>query len=197
MAPPDDLASLVQEAAAGDQDAFAALYDATASRAYGLAISILGDPEQAAEICRHAYLHLWTHSARFDPAQQSAISWILAVVHRQAVDRARAVVPGPEPAGPSLLADASLLPVSEPGSRSLADRVRTVLNGLPVAQRRALRLAYLQGRSSADVAALTDSTQRRAQAQIRRGLLELRDRLGDDASSSSVRLRSVVTPPTG
>ena len=84
-----DLAALLKRSALGDRDAFAALYDATAARAYGLAVRVVRDPAQAEEVTQEAYLDLWRTAGRFDPQRGSAISWMLTIVHRKAVDRVR------------------------------------------------------------------------------------------------------------
>ena len=81
------LESLLKQSALGDRDAFARLYDATSARAYGLAVRVVRDPAQAEEVTQEAYLDVWRTSTRFDPERGSAISWLLTIVHRKAVDR--------------------------------------------------------------------------------------------------------------
>ena len=44
----------MKQSAGGDEEAFAAVYDATAARAYGLGLSVLRDPAQAREGCSHS-----------------------------------------------------------------------------------------------------------------------------------------------
>ncbi|GAW51634.1 MULTISPECIES: sigma factor [unclassified Nocardioides] len=80
---------LVQRSAAGDEAAFAAIYDATAPLVLGLALGVLRNPVQAEEVAEEAYLQVWTRCARFDPAQGSVITWILTIVHHRAVSRRR------------------------------------------------------------------------------------------------------------
>ncbi len=88
-APAVDLSALLKQAARGDQEAFARLYDATAARAYGLALRVVRDPAQAEEVTQEAFLEIWRMSTRFDPAKGSAPAWMLTIVHRKAVDRVR------------------------------------------------------------------------------------------------------------
>ena len=83
------LAELLRRASRGDESAFAEWYDATSARAFGLAVRVLRDRAQAEEVTQEAYLECWRHAARFDPAKGSAISWLLTIVHRKAVDRVR------------------------------------------------------------------------------------------------------------
>ncbi len=82
-----DLSELLRASARGDQAAFAQLYDATASRVHGLALRVVRDPAQAEEVTQEAYLEIWRTAARFDPSRGSALSWLLTLTHRKAVDR--------------------------------------------------------------------------------------------------------------
>ncbi len=47
------------------------------------------DPAQSEEVAQEVLLGLWRSAARFDPRRGSALSWILTVAHRRAVDRVR------------------------------------------------------------------------------------------------------------
>ena len=85
-----DLADLLKRSGRGDEAAFAQLYDAAAARVYGLALRVVRDPAQAEEVTQEAFLDVWRTAARYDPARGSAISWLLTIVHRKAVDRVRA-----------------------------------------------------------------------------------------------------------
>ena len=84
-----DLAGLMRRSARGDEAAFAQLYDATSARVYGLAVRVVRDPAQAQEVTQEAYLDVWRTAARFDSTKGSAMSWLMTIVHRKAVDRVR------------------------------------------------------------------------------------------------------------
>ena len=58
------LAELLQRSSRGDEAAFAAVYDATSSRAYGLALRVVRNPAQAEEVVQEAYLDAWRSSSR-------------------------------------------------------------------------------------------------------------------------------------
>jgi RNA polymerase sigma-70 factor (ECF subfamily) len=82
-----ELAELIHESSAADGAAFAELYDATASRVYGLAARILRSPAQAEDAALETYLEVWRTSARFSADRSSPIAWILAIVLRRVLDR--------------------------------------------------------------------------------------------------------------
>ena len=86
---PPDPDELLHRAGRGDESAFAALYDATAARVFGLALRVVRDPGMAEEVAQEAMVEVWRTSARFDPARGSEVNWLLTITHRRAVDRVR------------------------------------------------------------------------------------------------------------
>lgn len=76
-----EVTALLRRTAAQDQQAFAALYDATSARAYALACRMVRDPERAERVTQEAYLTVWRTAPRFDPSRRSGLAWILAIVH--------------------------------------------------------------------------------------------------------------------
>src|SRR5215467_228864 len=56
---PPDLDNIMKRVAAGDQNAFATLYDAIAPRAYGLIRRITRDPALAEEVTQDALVEVW------------------------------------------------------------------------------------------------------------------------------------------
>nr|WP_306442239.1 ECF RNA polymerase sigma factor SigK [Nocardioides agariphilus] len=176
-----ELAELMRRSARGDEAAFASLYDATSARAYGLAVRVVRDPAQAQEVTQEAYLEVWRTASRFDAAKGSAVSWLLTIVHRKAVDRVRSA----EAASRRDVAyhDANRVvdhdSTAEAAEQSFeSHRVRTALAGLTPAQREALTLAYYGGYTHTQVATLLDLPVGTAKTRIRDGLIRLRDALG-------------------
>jgi RNA polymerase sigma-70 factor (ECF subfamily) len=176
-----DLAGLLRRSARGDEAAFAALYDATSARVYGLAVRVVRDPAQAQEVAQEAYLEVWRTASRFDADRGSAASWLMTIVHRRAVDRVRS-------AEAASRRDAAYHDATQPVEHdSTADaaeasfearRVRSALAGLTQVQREALTLAYYGGYTHTQVATMLDLPVGTAKTRIRDGLIRLRDALG-------------------
>lgn len=176
-----DLAELLKLSARGDQDAFARLYDATSARVHGLALRVVRDPAQAEEVTQEAYLEIWRTASRFDPDRGSAVSWLLTLVHRKAVDRVRS-------AEASTRRDTTYHQQNQPvdhdstaeaAHASLeAHRVRGALAALTAVQREALELAYFGGYTHTEVASMLDLPVGTAKTRIRDGLIRLRDAMG-------------------
>src|SRR4051794_9083134 len=83
------LGDLLRRSARGDQHAFASFYDLTSTRVHGLAVRVVRDAAQAAEVTQDVYLEVWRQSARFDDQRGSVLPWLLTIAHRRAVDRVR------------------------------------------------------------------------------------------------------------
>jgi RNA polymerase sigma-70 factor (ECF subfamily) len=176
-----DLAGLLRRSARGDEAAFAALYDATSARAYGLAVRVIRDPAQAQEVTQEVYLEIWRTASRFDPHKGSAIAWLMTIVHRKAVDRVRSAEAASRRDTAYLEANRTIEHDSTADAAEAsfeARRVRTALAGLTEAQREALTLAYYGGYTHTQVASMLDLPVGTAKTRIRDGLIRLRDALG-------------------
>ena len=176
-----DLAALLRASARGDEVAFAQLYDATAARVHGLALRVVRDPAQAEEVTQEAFLDVWRTAARFDSDRGSALSWLLTVTHRKAVDRVRS-------AEASSRRDTSYHQQNQPidhdstaeaATASMeARRVRGALASRPPVQREAVELAYFGGYTHTEVATMLQLPVGTAKTRIRDGLIRLRDAMG-------------------
>ena len=176
-----DLERLLRRSAAGDEDAFALLYDAVSSRLYGLVRRVVRDPAQSEEVAQEVFLDIWRHSARFDPTRGSALSWMLTIAHRKAVDRVRSAEAARHrddnygTTNQDVTHDSTSEAVVE---RLDAERVHRALTTLTEVQRQALELAYLSGYTHTEVATMLDLPLGTAKTRIRDGLIRLRDTLG-------------------
>jgi RNA polymerase sigma-70 factor (ECF subfamily) len=176
-----ELASLIKASSLGDEAAFAKLYDATAARLFGLVLRTVRDRTQAEEVTQDAYLDIWRNSSRFDPDLGSALSWLMTIGHRKAVDRVRTAeaTRRRDTAYEARDQTAPFDQTVEDAHRNLdGQRVRRALETLTDSQRGALELAYFGGYTHREVAAMLDLPLGTAKTRIRDGLIRLRDTLG-------------------
>jgi RNA polymerase sigma-70 factor (ECF subfamily) len=178
---PAELVELLRLSGRGDEAAFARLYDATAARAYGLAVRVVRDPSQAEEVTQEAFLEIWRTASRFDAAKGSAVSWILTLVHRKAVDRVRSAEASTRRDTTYHQSNVAVAhdSTAEAAQASMeARRVRQALDSLTGVQREALELAYFKGYTHTEVATMLDLPVGTAKTRIRDGLIRLRDTMG-------------------
>lgn len=178
--PQDPLAGLLVASGAGDEHAFAQLFDAIAPRVFGLVLRVLRDRQQSEEVAQEVLLEVWQSASRFDPNRGSGQAWVLTMAHRRAVDRVRSsdaarrrdithsqrnvAVPFDETAEAALGSDA-------------ATRVRRALDQLSPMQAEAVRLSYFGGYTHSEVSSLLQIPVGTAKSRIRDGLIKLRDLL--------------------
>jgi RNA polymerase sigma-70 factor (ECF subfamily) len=175
------LAGLLRASARGDETAFASLYDATSARVHGLVLRVVRDPAQSEEVTQEVFLQVWRTAARYDETKGSALSWLMTLAHRRAVDRVRAAeaVNRQDTSyhqNTTTIAHDSTAEAAEASME--ARRVRSALAELTPVQREALELAYFGGYTHTEVATMLDLPVGTAKTRIRDGLIRLRDAMG-------------------
>ena len=176
-----DLGELFRRSARGDESAFAAVYDATAARVHGLVLRVIRDPAQAEEVTQETFLEAWRIASRFDPARGSALSWLLTLAHRRAVDRVRSAEAASRRDGTYHDQNITVAhdSTAEAATTAIeAQRVRSAMKTLTDVQREAIELAYFGGYTHTEVATMLDLPVGTAKTRIRDGLIRLRDSLG-------------------
>ena len=167
--------------ATGDKRAFTELYDATASRVYGLVRRLLIDPAQSEEVTQEIYLEIWQTASRYKPERGSAMSWMLTMAHRRAVDRVRASQSSRDRDSKVGIRDfdREYDQVAEHVEITLeGERVKRALQGLTELQRQAVELAYYGGLSHSEIASELHVPVGTIKTRIRDGMIRLRDALG-------------------
>ncbi|MCM1938181.1 sigma-70 family RNA polymerase sigma factor [Streptomyces sp. G3] len=179
-----DLQQLIREVALGDQDSFAAVYDAVAGSVLGVARAVLRDQAQSEEVAQEVLVEVWRTAPRYRPERGTVVNWILTLAHRRAVDRVRSVEAAAARDHKAALLDRTpeYDEVTEQVETRLErEQVRRCLRTLTEIQRQSVNLAYYRGltyRQVAEALALPLGT---VKTRLRDGLIRLRDCLGVSA----------------
>jgi len=83
------LSDLLARVGRGDQRAFAELFAATRNKLRNTARPIAPANADLDDLLQDAYLKIWKHAARFDPARSSPITWMCAIMRHTAIDAVR------------------------------------------------------------------------------------------------------------
>lgn len=177
----DAIGDLLLRTAAGDQDAFASLYDLLSPRVFGLILRVLVNRSQSEEVLQEVFLEIWQSASRFAPNKGQGRAWVMTIAHRRAVDRVRASQSSADRDVRAGLRDIGVAhdSVAEQVELGLeSERVVGALAGLPVAQREALVLAYYGGYSQNEIAVLVGAPLGTIKTRMRDGLTRLRTAMG-------------------
>ncbi len=167
--------------ATGDENAFEELYDRLSPQVFGLIRRILKDQAQSEEITQEVFVEAWQQAARYDAARGKAITWLLTLAHRRAVDRVRASQASKDRDLREGIKDfqASYDDVEETAiAHDEGQRVTRALEKLSANQRDAIQLAYFGGYTHLEVAELLKIPVGTAKTRIRDGMNKLRDLMG-------------------
>jgi RNA polymerase sigma-70 factor (ECF subfamily) len=168
----------------GDQQAFSQLYDHSSTLLFTLAVRILGNHEEAAELLQDVYLEVWRKVSRYDVGRGTPIAWLITLTKSRAIDRLRARSSRGNQATNALedgtappVADSGPSPLETQADEELRVRVKAAVAGLPLAQQQAIELAYYEGLSYAEIAARMNQPMGTVKTRIKLGMSKLRDGL--------------------
>jgi len=171
-----ELCGLLARVANGDRKALAAVYDRTSAKVYGVCLRIARDREAADEILQDVFLKVWNRAGRFDPAVASPITWLCAIARNAAIDWVRKHgAPALEPLGevedPAAELGGAMEAMQAGEERAM---IFDCLEALPPNQQRAIRLAYFDGSTHSELAAIMNVPLGTMKSWIRRSLIQLR-----------------------
>ena len=166
----------------GDADAFRALHREIAPRLLGYLMGMARSRALAEDVLQQTFLKV--HRARGAYVRGAdPVPWIYAIAHRTFLDevrrRKRAAAPTDDGALPEAEAAITGEPAAQAAERTEADPEVTraalaALAELPTAQRQAVVLTKLEGRSVAEAAAIAGTTPGAMKVRAHRGYEALR-----------------------
>lgn len=169
----------------GEHQAFSQLYDQSSTLLYSMALRILGNREEAAELLQEVYLEVWRKVARYDVGRGTPIAWLITLTRSRAIDRLRArnsrahhqVSELLNGAAASQVADRNPGPFEAHADQELRSLVGGALANLPQAQQQAIELAYYEGLSHMEIAARLNQPLGTVKTRIKLGMSKLRESL--------------------
>jgi RNA polymerase sigma-70 factor (ECF subfamily) len=169
-------AQLVTSVARYSEVALAEVYRRHGGAVYGLARRVLSNPTEAEDVTQDVFLRLWNQPDRFDPNRGSLRSFLLAQSHARSVDAIRSLNSRRlrEVKDAHRTATAAYDMQHEVWDLALADQVATALDGLPGEERRAIEMAYYEGRTYVEVAELLGQPEGTVKSRIRNGMRRMR-----------------------
>ena len=166
-----------------DRAAFRTLYRLTSAKIFGVCLRICQDRSAAEDVLSDVYLLIWRRAGAYEPGRASPITWLATIARNRAIDWRRSTAARPS----ASLDDAPDVADDQPSAvdqllRSEEDgRLHLCLDQLDDRQRGAIRTAFFDGLTYAELAERDSVPLGTMKSWVRRGLLRLKDCL--DAES--------------
>ncbi|WEK44926.1 MAG: sigma-70 family RNA polymerase sigma factor [Candidatus Sphingomonas colombiensis] len=159
-----------------DRSALQEVYRLTSAKLFGICLRICGDRSSAEDVLHEVYLTIWKRAGAFEPGRASPISWLATITRNRAIDWVRAR--GARPSHP--IEEADSVPDTSPDQLTLIERneesqrLHDCLDALDERARDAIRTAFFDGVTYAELAERKGLPLGTMKSIVRRGLLQLR-----------------------
>lgn len=176
------LREAMAQLAGGDRSALERVYQATSTKLFGICLRILGDRGEAEDALQDVYVSLWQRAKSYDPERASPISWLAVFARNRAIDRLRK---GKVRSGAVAVDEAAEIPDRLPLADAMLEssersaRIHHCIAALEERQQDAIRTAFFEGTTYAELAqrrgvplGTMKSWVRRALARLKRCLEE-------------------------
>lgn len=150
-----ELAEWLAQTAKGNRLAFSKLYDATASKLYGVILRIIKDRPRSDDLLQEVFVKIWQGAGKFDADRASPVTWMATIARNAAIDEVRKSAREFQ----MTEADVSLVPDASPRADAMMEnkeawlRLESCLDTLDDDHRDTVKLAYLEGMSREQIAA--------------------------------------------
>jgi len=178
---------LLANIARRDEASLAALYDRYHLLAFSVALRVLNDRGRAEDVVQDAFLAVWRKAASYTAGRGSVKTWLASIVRNRAIDVVRARRESDSDDDAALLALADPRPaVAEQVAASLdRELIHSAVRELPLPQRRAIAMAYFEGRSHSEISDVTGLPLGTVKSRIRLAMHRLRGPLSEAGMAPS------------
>jgi RNA polymerase sigma-70 factor (ECF subfamily) len=165
-----------------DRAAFNDLYGLTSAKLFGICLRICGERQAAEDVLHEVYITVWKRAGAYESGRASPITWLATIARNRSIDwrRARKVrrttpiedappIPDRAPLAPDMML-----------AEEVTHRLHICLERLDDNQRDAIRTAFFDGVTYAELAEQRAVPLGTMKSWVRRGLQHLRECLDRD-----------------
>ena len=180
------LAEALGRVGEGDPDAFEEVYRHSATKLFGVCLLIVRRRSDAEDALQDVYCSVWRGAASFDDRRGSAMTWLITLARNHSVDRLRRL----KPAIMAPIECASGAADPQPSAFELIEtdqqysEMRRCLDLLSARDANALRMAFFQGATYADLASAACIPLATMKSRIRQSLRKIRETMATSGLSS-------------
>jgi RNA polymerase sigma-70 factor, ECF subfamily len=174
-------ATLVHRLLQKDVSAFEQLYDRHSRAIYSLVLRTLQQAGTAEEVVQDVFLQLWRNAAQYDVSRGPFVPWLFTLARNRALDTLRLKSERQRRREDQIeeLPPMASVPQYEQqlDEKRRAEKVRALMASLSPQQKKAIELAYFEGRSHSEIATALKEPLGTVKSWIRNGLLRLKEEL--------------------
>jgi RNA polymerase sigma-70 factor, ECF subfamily len=170
-------AALLTACGRGNRAALRIIYEREAAAMIGVAQRIVKRRELAEEIVHDAFVQIWRHAARYDPALGAGRAWMFAIVRNRAINALRDTAREQATPEDEIVAAIDSGHDGENAFDRLAEgsALRRCLERLDPRRRAGVLFAYVEGLSHGEIAARLGVPLGTAKSWIQRSLAQLKE----------------------
>lgn len=159
-----------------DRSAFDRLYTLTCAKLFGICFRICQDRQAAEDVLHEVYLIVWKKAAAYEPGRSSPITWLATIARNRSIDWRRSLRGSADPIeAASGIQDDRPSVVEGLLARESDQALYLCLDKLGVEQRDAIRTAFFDGLTYAELAQSKAVPLGTIKSRVRRGLIQLKD----------------------
>ena len=175
--PVADTGELAKALAVGSTDALAEIYRLWSSLVHTIALRSLGDPADAEDVTQQVFVSAWNGRHTFRPQQGSIQAWLVGITRHRIADLRTQRYRNHRNLQAVALESAATPPVTDDAEWAQRLLVVHELERMGDPRAAVIRMAFLEDRSHDDIAEALGLPLGTVKSHIRRGLLQLRERL--------------------
>ena len=169
------LAQMVQ----GDRESLRHFYRRYDRLVYSCALRVVRDSALAEEVTQDVFVKVWEKAATYRAEKASVVTWLWAMARNRSIDVLRSHTRTGSPRPWDLESRQDLEPSLELDQSEDQRKVKQALETLGPDQRKALLLAFYQGKTHREIADHLKEPLGTIKTRIRDALLKLRDQLSE------------------
>ncbi|WP_425641479.1 sigma-70 family RNA polymerase sigma factor [Marinomonas gallaica] len=174
-----EIEQMLIDIAKGNQQAFSELYDCTSAKLYGVCLRVLEDEATAQDVLQEAYIKIWHKAVQYQSNGLSPMTWLITIARNSAIDRRRSQASKPTESMEDYELESQLDGPEQCAHTSQTQRqLEDCLNTLEPDRADAVKGAYLEGLSYADLAEQFSVPLNTMRTWLRRSLLKLQGCMG-------------------
>ena len=172
----EEIEALIGKTSLGDRHAFSRLYDLTHAKLFGVCLRILHDRAGAEDALQETYMKIWRHAERYATKGTSPMTWLITIARNTAIDKLRAHRDSEDLNGVvETLASSGPTPEQVAIASGEVGRINHCLEQLEEPRDKAVRGAYLEGLSYAELSEKLSVPLNTIRTWLRRSLISLRE----------------------